>query len=395
MTTFAYRAARPDGEIVAGRVEAGSVTTALSMITRHDMYVVSISKAHAVPPRIAVGPAELAACFAGLAALLDTGVPVDRALAASRENASPKLATALAEAESAVREGAALSAALENSGAAPPLVIAYLRSAERSGTLAAAAAQAAEDLEREAETRARLAAALTYPAFLAVTGTVSVLAITGLVVPRFAELLDAQNRTLPATTQLLLAGSLLLSQFAVPVFAGLAVILVLTTRWARGEQGALAVHRRLLRLPLVGPARMALATSRACSALAGLLDGGVPMLAALDLAGHATGDRAIAERFDQARVDVERGEHLTAALKRHGALSPAALRLVAFGEQSGRVTAFLRHAGRLDAALAQRIVQRAVTLVEPVIIVAFGAVVAFVAAALLQAVYSVRPAGVG
>ena len=117
------------------------------------------------------------------------------------------------------------------------------------------------------------------------------------------------------------------------------------------------------------------------------------MLPALDLTRDAAADQAVGERIAAARVDVDRGERLATSLRHHEALTPAALRLVAFGEQSGQLAAFLQHAARLESAAAQRAIQRAVTLLEPVLILAFGAVVAFVAAALLQAVYSVRPAG--
>ena len=216
-------------------------------------------------------------------------------------------------------------------------------------------------------------------------------AIVGFVVPRFARLLGSEGRALPASTRLLVAASAALAHAALPGLLVLVVAALLLARALRTRDGQLELHRRLLALPLIGPLRLRLATARACGALASLLEAGVSMLAALELGGQAAADGAVGERIALARTDVDRGEPLALALRRHGALSPAALRLVAFGERSGRLAVFLRHAARLEAAAAQRAIQRLVTLLEPLLILAFGAAVAFVAAALLQAVYSVRP----
>jgi len=390
MTAFRYRAARADGEVLAGTVEAGSAGAALRLVEGRGLFPVEVVEA-AADRHIARGGLELAATLAGLAALLEAGLPVDRALGAVAETSSPRDRARLEAARARVQGGASLSAALAASAAVPPLVLGYLKAGERSGRLATAAAQVAVEIERGAETSARVRAALTYPAFLAIAGTVSVTVIVGYVVPRFAHLLGGEGRALPASTRLLVGLSTALAHAAVPGILVIVVAAVLLARTLRTTAGRLALHRRLIALPLVGGLRLRLATARACGALGSLLEAGVPMLAALDLARQAATDGAVGERIALARSDVDRGEPLAGALRRHSALSPAALRLVAFGERSGRLAVFLRHAARLEAAAAQRAIQRLVTLLEPLLILVFGAAVAFVAAALLQAVYSMRP----
>jgi len=137
--------------------------------------------------------------------------------------------------------------------------------------------------------------------------------------------------------------------------------------------------------------RLALATSRIARALGGMLSAGMPLLAALDAAGEAAGDLAVAARLKRARERVTQGAPLSASLEREGALAPGALQLVQVGESSGRLADMARRAGDLAAQEAERGLKALVTLVEPALIVAFGGLVAFVAAALLQAVYSIRP----
>lgn len=392
MTAFRYRAARPDGEMLTGTVQAGSAAAALQLVESRGLLPVALSETSDFA-RQRADAGTLAAILAGLAALVDAGLPVDRALAAAQEAAPERLRDALAASQAAVREGGTLSTALSEAGLAPPMVLGHLRAGERAGALGAALARAAAELERTAELRATVRAALTYPAFLLVAGTVSVVVIVAVVVPRFAQLLGDQGHALPASTRLLLATSAIVRGGAAPALALGALIAAPVLRWLRADDGRLALHRFLLSLPFIGTQRFQLASARACTALGGLLEAGVPMLEALRLAGDAASDAAIRERMALARLDVERGERLSTALRQHGAVTAAALRLAAFGEQAGALPRFLAQAARLEEAAAHRALQRAVTLLEPAIILAFGAAVAFVALALLQAVYSVRPAG--
>jgi type II secretory pathway component PulF len=140
----------------------------------------------------------------------------------------------------------------------------------------------------------------------------------------------------------------------------------------------------------VGSLRLAFATARAARALGGLLGTGAPALSALAAAGDAAGDRAIAARIARAAERVRTGSSLAAALAAERALGPQALELARAGEQSGRLSALLAHAAEAADAEATRQLYAVVKLVEPALILVFGAIVAFVALALLQAVYGLR-----
>jgi type II secretory pathway component PulF len=109
------------------------------------------------------------------------------------------------------------------------------------------------------------------------------------------------------------------------------------------------------------------------------------------VARTAAGDEAVAARIARARERVAEGAGLSAALTAAEALTPAALQLAAIGDAAGRLPDLLERAAHLEDALADRRVRTLVALLEPALILAFAAVVAFVAAALLQAMYSLRP----
>jgi general secretion pathway protein F len=393
VTTFRYRAARADGERIAGTVTATSAMTAAADLTGHGLFPLEVREVLPDSGGRRFHGEELAPVLSGMAALLGAGLPVDRALQAASETAGPRLEPVLRAARDAVRQGGSLSAALSASTRFPAMVIGLIRAGERSGRLAAAVERAAEELERAGELRAQVRAALTYPVFLATSGVVAVAAIVGFVMPRFATILGDLGQALPLSTRLLLGVSGAVRGHVALLLLALAAGGIAFAVAARTPAFNLAWHRWLLDAPVVGAIRRGMSSARVCRTLAGLLDAGVPLLAALEAAREASGDPAEAERVTAARREVNEGTRLATALQRNAALPPSALRLVAFGEQSGRLPAFLEQAARMDERAAHRSLRALVALIEPVLIVGFGALVAFVAAALLQAVYSVHPAG--
>ena len=146
---------------------------------------------------------------------------------------------------------------------------------------------------------------------------------------------------------------------------------------------------RSRRYPLISfPGSLFLITTIAIGAL---LATRVPLASALEQAGSAAGDAAIARRLDDARERVLTGETLSRALSLSEAVPPSAIQLIRAGEATGDVSAMLIYSAKLDRERVQTELRALVRFVEPVMILAFGGLVALVAASLLQAVYAVRP----
>jgi type II secretory pathway component PulF len=161
--------------------------------------------------------------------------------------------------------------------------------------------------------------------------------------------------------------------------------------WTKTAHGRAEWHAFLFALPFVGDLRRSAATSRAAAALASLLESGVPLASALPYAALASGDAAEEAMLSAARELIVHGERPSIAFKRTGSLTSTAVRLVRAGEESGRLARMLDHAALLEATRTEETIRAAVRLIEPALILAFGGAVALVAAALLQAIYSVRP----
>lgn len=392
MTAYRYRAARRDGAIVAGVIDAEAAAVATATLADRGLFPIALAVQDEGAARRAAPRRDLAIAFRGIAALVAAGVPLDRALAVSEGLARGALRDVLVDARAGIREGRTLAQALsQGRGVIPGVVLGMIRAGERGSQLGRALEQVAAHLEQEAELVARVRQALAYPLLLAVAGTVSVLVIGTVVVPRFAELLGDLGQELPLATRLLLGGSAIVSKFwmvILPCVVGGASCVAYALSKPTGRQW---LHEVLLKIPGIATVRLALATTRVARALGGMLAAGMPLLPALDAARDAAGDVAVATRIARARERVAAGAPLSASLEREGALSPTALQLLAVGESSGRLGEMATKAGDLAAQEADRGLRGVVTLLEPALIVAFGGLVAFVAAALLQAVYSVRP----
>ena len=393
VASFRYRAARQDGTLELGVLEAASRESVNAVLAGRGLFPMEIVRQETNErrrPRI--NAADGALGLRVLADLLDSGLPLSKALAALGELAPASWTPLLESARTSIREGSGFARAL---AAAPvelsPLVIGIVQAGEAGSGLAAAVRRSAELMEEMASTHAALRSALAYPLLLAVGGVASVALLVGVVLPRFASILADLGQTLPRSTQVALTGAAVTRAAALPAAVSCAAVVVLWHRWISTTTGRQRWHELLLSLPWLGTLRLASATSRSMASLAALLDAGVPIAIGLQQAGMSSGDASVASRMMGARASVMHGTRLSVALASHGAVTTTAIRLARAGEESGRLASMLAHAAKLERERATQIVKTLVRFVEPGLIVAFGALIAFIASALLQAIYSVRP----
>jgi general secretion pathway protein F len=325
--------------------------------------------------------------------LLAAGLPLTRALRAFEEVAPPAWQPAIGPLRDAVKQGSGLSAALEQSSiGVPPIAVGIIRAGEMGGGIVAAVTRAAEHLEATESTRAALRSALAYPLIVAVVGGSAVVLMVSVVLPRFAAILAQIGQDLPWTTRTVLATAEVMRLGMLPVIAGI-VVAVIGARTVLAEDGARQrFHAFLLRIPLLGSLRLSLETSRFCAALSALLESGVSIRPSLTQAAHVITDFELRSRLSRGRDAIFAGAAIGKTLGDLRAVTPTAARLASAGEETGGLGTMLSFAARIERARAERLVRSLVRLIEPTLIVAFAAIVALIAAALLQAVYSVRPA---
>ncbi|MCG8469652.1 MAG: type II secretion system F family protein [Gemmatimonadetes bacterium] len=394
MTTFVFRALDRDGAVRVGRVEDDTDDAARARLAGRGLLPIELEKD---TPRRSLGRGrvsvdELALGLRGLATLLEAGLPLDQALGGLGAMAPPGWRPHIPALRQSVREGSPLAESLaEQSFEFSRTALGIIRAGEGGSGLPAAVTRAAELLERQAQLRSAIRSALAYPLLLAFAGLAATVVLIGVVLPRFALILEDLGQELPRATAWVLDTAELARVAGLPLLGAAIAGTIGLRAWIRTETGRRRWHRLLLRAPLLRRVRRSKATAQACVALAALLRSGCPLPTALRHAAGATDDEEISARFRSVRERVARGERLARALDETEAMSATATRLLAAGERSGRLADMAERAGDVETAASERTIKRAVRLIEPALILSFGAVVAFVAAALLQAVYAVRP----
>ena len=391
---FRYQAATLDGHTVEGVVQAASRQSVLEELRRRQLYAVTVDEA--TPDRVAragrrLGRRAAAALWTrSVATLLSAGVPLDRALAFTAQHASHDgLAEAVRQARRAVQEGASLADALaRHPRYFDPLFVAMVSAGESSGALEIVFDRLSEHLEEGAELRSQVRTALLYPALMAVVGCIGLGVLLGFVIPRFAGILADVGGTLPVSTRLLLAASTVLTKgwwawLLLAVAAAYALPQVLARPETRRRW-----HAARLAWPWLGDLELKYATAQFARTLGLLLKSGVPALPALRIARASVTNLIVQAGVDRAAGALAEGSALAPALA--GTLPPLALQMIAVGEESGRLEELcLRVADTYDGEV-RRALRTGVALLEPALILAFGALVGFVALAMLQAIYGIN-----
>jgi general secretion pathway protein F len=396
---YTYRATARDGATRRGLEEAPSAAALERALGARGLYPLEVRVADdAEEPtrrRFVSRRSDMVEAMRYLATLCGSGFPLDRALGtAARVAARADVADALKDVRVRVCSGAHLADALAAHAAIfPRVAVGMTRAGERGGHLPDALTRLADQLEREHALQARLMSAMLYPVVMLSVGAVSIVILLLVVLPRLVGVLQDAGATLPRSTALLLGfGSLLARGWPVIAIAAVGGFMWFKSYLAT-DAGQRAWHGVLLRVPIVGALRRGLASARLGRSLATLLHGGLPMLAALDIAADGVVDRVAMEELRRAREEVRAGGRLAAALRRGTAFRFVFLQMVEVGEDGGQLAQMLeRGAATMERDLEGGI-DHLVRLAEPAMIVVLGGFVGFIAMALLQAIYSVNLAG--
>lgn len=393
-TRYKYRAATAAGQVVEGVLYAASAQTLLADLHRQQLFPVVVEEVTPPAPqrrtRLLSRHAALAVWTRNIATLLSAGVPLDRALGLTAEHAGHiGLADAVRRARRAVQGGASLAESLEREHAHfGSLVVAMVAAGEASGALDAVFARLADHLEEVNELRSQVTAALLYPALMATVASIGVVVLLVFVIPRFAAILGDVGTALPLTTRLLVGASTVVAKgwwIWLLLAAGLSYAAGTALQNAETRR---RWHAARLRWPLAGDLELKYATARFTRTLGLLLHSGVPILNALRIARASLRNVSLGEGVDRAAVTVAEGGALAPALA--GTLPPLALQMLAVGEEGGRVEEMCLRIADAYEGEVRRALRTVIAMIEPVMILVFGALVGFVALAMLQAIYSIN-----
>jgi general secretion pathway protein F len=320
-----------------------------------------------------------------LATLVGAGVPLVGALqSVAPQVDDPESRKVLQEIQDAVRGGASLARAVEtHPDTFPELYASMVRAGEESGTLPLSLARLADHLEKQARTRNRVRSALTYPLLMAVVASLVVIFLLTFVVPKIVGIFSHLGQALPVPTRILIAITDVLGAgwWALLLLAG--ALTLLARRYFLTDRGRWIRDNAFLRLPLAGRLAYLSAFSRFARTLSTLVSSGIPVDRALRIVAPVVGNIVIAERITATADRVVEGSTLSDALRVHAEIPPALIQMVAVGEESGTLGDMLaRGADAMDEETDARL-SRLLSLLEPLIILVMGGVVAFIVISVL------------
>lgn len=395
MPVYHYRASDPGGNIIQGTLEAREERLVVLHLQQGGLIPLRISPEEAKPGGWQISlkwrrtrrvpQSEVVHFTNELAALLKAGLPLERSLQALLEVTGGKgIKAILSQVLRDLQAGKSLSEALSRHKVFSPLYVSLVQAGETGGFLEVALSRLGDYLKTVSEFRSYMLTALIYPMVLAGVGSLSLILMLIYVVPRFESFFKEMGQTLYWSTSFLLALS---NAFRSYWWVGgllLALGALIFMRLLRTPKGQMVVDRSKLRAPFVGDLTKRISAAFFAKTLGTLLNNGVPLVAALRVVTTSVPNRFMAQSLEGVQKEVEKGQPLSALLKKVGLLPELFLQMVAIGEETGHLGEMLLSAADSLENDARAAVRRMLALLEPLLILVMSLVVGFIVVSLLM-----------
>jgi type IV pilus assembly protein PilC len=395
MPTFKYVAVDPDGKQLKEVAEAPSEDVLRNQLLMRNLEVKtlrqrkSFNELELTPQR--VPPQEIMHFSRQMAAFVRSGIPITEALAVIEEGSGNKRFKAmLADMREQISAGTPFSEALaQHEKVFPPYYLGILRSSELTGQLDTALEQLCGYIEREVEAKSVIKSALVYPLVVLAMSLVTVLVMVIYVLPKFTKFFKSLKAKLPLPTKLLLDFSAFTQDFWW-AFAILAVLFLVLLLWLnKSERGQLVRDKLFLRVPLIKEIVLFAITERVCRIVAAMLRAGVPLPDTLTAAIRGTNNKVFENALTEAQQRMLEGEGLARPVVDTGLFPLAATQMMRVGEDTGTLDNQLEIAADFYGREVEFKLKKLTSLFEPMVIIVMGAVVGFVAVALISAMYGI------
>ncbi|MBB3764901.1 type II secretion system inner membrane protein GspF [Sphingomicrobium lutaoense] len=397
---FAYLAVDAKGREKRGRIAAADPEAARAKLTARHWVPVSVASVAEVgkarapglfsrKPRLSVKQRTL---FTRQLATLIKVSPIEEALRTiARQSEKEETRAIVNRVADGVVEGRRLADALAREPASfDPLYRAMIGAGERSGTLPEQLQRLAALMERQAAMRGKLISALAYPAVLTIVaiGVVTALMIT--VVPKVVEQFEDVGQQLPLITRVVIAISDFLAAWWLALLGLFAALVLGFLVLLRREGFRMRFDRILLRLPLFGRLLRDLNAARTARTLATMVDSRLPLVEGLKLTAPTVRNRAQRAAIEKMVAEIRGGGSLSGALGRTALFPPLLVHLAASGESAGQLGAMLGQAADYLEAEFDTFTSSVLSLLEPAIIIAMGAVVAAIVLSILMPILQLQ-----
>jgi type IV pilus assembly protein PilC len=382
---FRCRLGTPGGEIIEGLYVAESEARLRREFEDKGLYVLGLHRAGrgrfaglALPRRARIATREFVVFNQELATLLKAGMPLVQSLDILRRRATnPVFKAVLDDVNDRVRAGSSLSEAFEAHGALfPGVYTASLLAGEKSGNLEQVIRRYVSYVKVVANVKRKTMSALVYPVILLALSMVVVSIIMLRVVPAFGAFYSQFGQELPLSTRIIVALSSFASSYFFPILIVVALVAVGIWQWLQRPGKREWFDHMVLRLPGLGGIARKFATSQAARTLATLLGGGIPLVNAIDVSARSIRNQYMARELRSAAQQVREGRALALAMTDSGAFPDVAIKMVEVGEATGALQEMLNSLADFYDEEIETNLGRFVTLVEPILLIVMGIVIA-------------------
>lgn len=397
MAVYAYKGLDTRGKSVKGVRDADSAKALRNVLKRDGILATEVLEQSEAARKASrdidframfrrVSTMDVAIATRQLSVLIRSGVPLVEALSALIDQLDhPELKTAFTDTRNQVNEGTNLADAMKaHPKVFPILYVNMIAAGEASGTLEEVLARLADFFDDQTRLQSKVRGALAYPAVMVVVVVLILFLMMTVVVPKVTAIFENFNQALPWYTDVLIWVSDLFTNFWWLIAILLAGGVYWFRRWLATEDGRKKWDIFVLDVPLFGPLLTMVAVTRFARTLSTLLASGVPVLTAMDITRNVLGNTELMRVVENARASVREGEGIAKPLKEGERFPPIVTHMIAVGEQTGQLEEMLIHvADAYDQQVEVR-VGAMTSILEPLMIVVMGGIVAGIAFAILM-----------
>ena len=396
--TFHYRAVGADGKPRTGIITAenpGSVTRELLRQGLTPVYVGANAKRGFEINLPSFGSArrrDVLFFTQELSTLLNSGVPLDRALSITSElTTRPQFRTIVTDVLRSIKGGKSLADALAiHPTYFSDLFINMVRAGEASGSLGQIFDRLSVFERSRDELRSYIISSMIYPSLLAFTGAGSIFVLLDFVVPRFASIFDDSRMKIPVPTQIMLEGSKIVQQWGWLVVLSIAALAVAFRLYTRAGAGRLWWDEVRLKIPLLGDAMRKAETSRFARAMSTLVGNTVPLVQSIQISAGILVNRRMANSLKDVAQGVKRGEGISQPLARTKMFPPLASHLLTVGEETGKLDVMFARMADIYEEETRAAIKRFTSIFEPLVILIMGIIVGAMVLSMLIAITSIN-----
>ncbi len=395
MPSFTYAAIDANGATIEGSQRADTMGDVRTLLLDRNLYPVRIEEKRGLLQleltKEKVDKKALLYFTRQLAVFVQAGVAITVAMEVIGDEATDAaLRRALVDMSEDLRNGGTLSDAMtRHESVFPNYYVGIVRASELTGRLDEALESLGEYMQRELDTKSKVMSALTYPAvvFMLSLGTVALLA--GYVLPRFKPLFEELGAELPLPTRMMLGVSTIFTVY-LPVVLGVALLFITVSYWLfKSKSGKPYRDRFLLKVPVLKGVISYQLLERFCRMLSTMLSAGVPLIDGFRTTTDGTDNVVYREKFEQVQASMLEGGGFARPLAETDLFPGAAKQMFKVGEETGTLDRQLQVAAQFFGRELEDRVRKFTAMFEPLLIIFIGAVVGFVALALVSAMYGV------